>query len=199
MQDVYGAYQCHVIAWECRTCGQYHTSDDTVITEVLAGDRPAQAGEEGRVFITCLHAFTMPFVRFDLGDMVKLPARPAACPVRFGQLERVVGRYRDYLPLPDGTVVAPTALTLALFDLAGLGWFQVIQEELDQVRVLYEPLSGAPSDLEARVVGRVRRVLPESVRIATRAVDSFTLTPGGKLRIVQPLASAGAGPVKTPA
>ena len=194
VQDVDGTYQCHLVAWECGMCGRYHTSDDTVITEVLAGDRPAEPGEEGRMFITCLHSFTMPFLRFDLGDIVKLPARPAGCPVRFGQLESVVGRYRDYLPLPDGTAVAPTALTVALRDLAGLGWFQVIQEELDRVRILYEPLPDAPSDLEAQIVGRVRRVLPESVRIVTRAVDSFTLTPGGKLRVVQALPSAHAAP-----
>ena len=124
VQDIYGTHECPLVAWECRMCGRYHTSDDTAITEVLAGDRPAAPGEEGTMFLTCLHSFTMPFLRFDLGDIVKRPARPAPCPVRFGQLERVVGRQRDYLPLPDGTVVAPTALAVGLRDLPGLGWFR---------------------------------------------------------------------------
>ena len=39
--DVYGSHEFRTIAWECRATGEYHTSDDSLVVEVVTDGRPA--------------------------------------------------------------------------------------------------------------------------------------------------------------
>ena len=68
--DTYGSIEFHLLAWECRTTGEYHVCDDGLIIEVLRDGVPAVEGERGEVVGTDLHSFAMPLIRYKLGDVV---------------------------------------------------------------------------------------------------------------------------------
>ena len=184
--DAYGLHQCELAAWECPYCGLYHLCEDGVIVEILVGDRPAAPGEEGRAVITPLHSFTAPLLRFETGDLVRLPEQPRPCRIRFRQIERVVGRQRDFLPMPDGTWVSPLALATTIRKVKGLGWFQIQQPALNRVVVLYEALNGSDGYVSARILASLRPLFPGSIDLTTRATNSFEFTPGGKLQMIRP-------------
>ncbi len=190
----------NLIAWECPLCGVYHTCDDTVIVEVLREDgTPAAPGEEGRVIGTALESFAMPILRFDLGDLARRPTDPSPCRVRFGTIESILGRSTDSIALPDGRVFNSYRIVHALRKEAGIGRFQVVQEELDRVRVDYETLPGAAVDLGRTIEERCREQFPPEVTVYASRVDEIQPGPGGKLQLIRSLYTArqdGTGPAK---
>jgi phenylacetate-CoA ligase len=189
--DAYGLQQCELAAWDCPYCGLYHLSEDSVIVEVLVGDRPAQPGEEGRAVYTPLHSLTAPLLRFETGDLVRLPKRPRPCRIRFRQVESFVGRRRSYLPTPENTWISPIALTNAIRKVSGLGWFQIQQPALDRVVVLYEALRGSNGEVKGRIPETLQSFFPPSMDLTAQAANSFEFTPGGKLQTVQPFRAQG--------
>ena len=184
--DAYGLHQCELAAWECLYCGLYHLCEDGVIVEVLVGDRPALPGEEGRAVITPLHSFTAPLLRFETGDLVRLPEEPRPCRIRFRQIESIVGRQRNFLPMPNGSLFPPLVLTTAMRKVDGLEWFQVRQEALDRIIVLFEPLRDDDGDLADGTLQTLRPLVPPDVRLDARRTNYFEFTPGGKLKMIRP-------------
>ena len=178
--DYYGAHEVNLLAWECRHCGQYHTVDDSVVIEVLRDGCPVKPGEEGEIFVTALHSFAMPLIRYELGDVVRRPAQPRPCRIGFGCLEQVAGRKVEFLPLPSGAHVNPYAVAYALDQLGGLETFQVVQQALDRVEVRFVPGPRAGADLGQRILAGARSLFPPEVALAARAVSEIPPGPSGK-------------------
>jgi len=113
--DIYGAHEFNMIAWSCLTCGSYHTVDDSVYLEVLKDGCPAAPGEEGEVVVTGLHSFAMPFIRFDTGDIARVPeVRRTFCRISFGAVESLEGRACESITLSNGSVINPARLFRAV-------------------------------------------------------------------------------------
>jgi phenylacetate-CoA ligase len=90
----YGSHELNLIAWECRETGELHVCDDSVVIEVLKDGRPAQPGEAGEVVGTSLHSFTMPFIRYRLGDIATRGGDTCACGLPFSTM-RPLRRARE--------------------------------------------------------------------------------------------------------
>ena len=192
--DFYGTSECNLVAWECRRCGLYHTSDDSVIVELVREDgRHAEPGEEGEVVLTTLHSHAMPFLRFRLGDLAT-PAGSslAPCPIRFGALERIEGRVTDYIRLPGGINVGPFRVMDALDELEGLRRWQLVQRTPSRIEVLFEPLPGIAENGVASAIAKACAALfPPVASIEIRAVRFVDDAAGGtKLRFIRALDSA---------
>jgi phenylacetate-CoA ligase len=178
--DFYGAHEVNLIAWECRRCGQYHTVDDSLVVEVLRDGRPVAPGEEGEIYVTALHSFAMPLLRYQLGDLVRRPAHPRPCRIGFGCLEQVSGRKVDFLPLASGAYVNPYAVAYALDQLGGLETFQVVQHTLDRVEVRFVPGPQAAAELRGQILSSVRPLFPPEVALEVQAVAEIPPGPSGK-------------------
>jgi phenylacetate-CoA ligase len=131
------------VAWECRRCGRYHTSDDSVIVEVVGKDGEAVApGQEGEVILTVLHSYAMPFLRLRLGDVARRPREPRRCAVSFGTLEHVEGRRMDYLRFPGGTTLAPFRLLLVIDEIEGVRRWELVQPTEARCELRFEARPG---------------------------------------------------------
>jgi phenylacetate-CoA ligase len=182
--DFYGTDEFDLLAWECRQCGQYHTCDDSAIIEIVADGRPAESGEEGRIFVTGLHSFAMPFLRLDLGDLARRPASVTACSIHFGSIEQPLGRTRDFLPLPGGGWLSPSRVELNLRDIPGLARYQVVQIALDRIIVYYEPLPEAPANLVRRIEEQCKEIFPPGLAVEI-CPASDSLSGSNKRRIIR--------------
>jgi phenylacetate-CoA ligase len=186
--DFYGTSECNLVAWECERCGLYHTSDDSVVVELLREDGcPAGPGEAGEVVITALHSYAMPFVRFRLGDVARRPREPRRCAIRFGALESIEGRVIDHIRTPGGAVIGPFRILDVIDDLAGIRRWQMVQVEPGRVEVRFEPAPGAASEDVARAIaGACHALFPSDVEIEPRATRFEDDEAGGaKLRFVR--------------
>ncbi|HEX2463310.1 MAG TPA: hypothetical protein VHR17_01720 [Thermoanaerobaculia bacterium] len=191
--DFYGTTECNLVAWECRHCGLYHTSDDSVIVELVREDgRDAAPGEDGEVVLTTLHSFAMPFLRFRLGDLARRPRETRRCAIHFAALERIEGRVTDYIRTPGGQRVGPFRIMDALDELPGVRRWQMVQRALNRVEVQFEPRPQADEGGVARaIVERCAELFPPEVEIEPRAIrfDDDGAAGGAKLRFVRAMES----------
>lgn len=101
--DIYSSREIGYMALQCPRHDHYHVQSESVLLEVLDERNEAcKPGEMGRVVITALHSFAMPFIRYEIGDYAIVGD---SCPCGRGlpTLERIVGRSRNLVTLPDGT------------------------------------------------------------------------------------------------
>jgi len=138
--NVYAATETGGIAAECHQHRGMHLFEDLVIPEVVDDDyRPVPPGQTGdRLLVTVLSSRTIPLIRYEMTDRVRLAARPCLCGLPFQLLDSIEGRADDVLDLPaaDGgrVRVHPVVFHQALDLLDAAGW-QIRQED-NQLRVL---------------------------------------------------------------
>jgi phenylacetate-CoA ligase len=182
--ETYGSHEFNVLAWECKDSGEYHVSDDSIVLEVLNGDRPAAVGERGEVVATSLYSWAMPFIRYRLGDVVTRGADVCVCGQPFSTISAIQGRMIDYFRLPDGRQVHPYEIVSLV--VRGAPWIQqyrLIQHQEDRVRL--EAVASQPpsSDDLTRLQERVGDLLGPRVEFAITLVPQISLEPNGKFRV----------------
>jgi phenylacetate-CoA ligase len=193
--DIYASDEAgSVIAWECPRCTGYHLSTDTVATELIVDGRPARPGEDAAVVITNLTARTMPFIRYDQGDVARVSDRSPVCGRGFPLLEEVRGRAADFIVLGSGRRLTPHPFFLVLDHALGVGQWQIVQEEVDRLRVAVTMPNGhTPVNLEA-----IRRAVGDLVEPGTavevEVVDRLERSSPTKLRSVISRLPAGRTP-----
>jgi len=167
--DVYGSHETVFIAMQMQVpeagenAPSYRVCEESVVIEVLRNESPVQSGETGEVVVTALQSFTMPFIRYRLGDHVTLGEAPGESAGAYTTLRSIDGRTLDRFNLPDGRKVLGYVLGEAVEE-SGLlvRRFQVVQERPEAFRiaiVLYEPPRGKLDGL----AGRLRHILGPSV------------------------------------
>lgn len=183
--DIYASEEAgSVIAWECPECEGYHLCTDTVVAELLKDGRAARPGEDAQVVVTNLSNFTMPLIRYDQGDVVRLSDREPVCGRGFPLIESVCGRAGDYVVLPSGRRLTPHPFFLVLDHAMGVGRWQVVQEALDRIVVRTTVGAGRDSaDVEGIRKG-LAGLVGDGVRIDVAVVESLRKSPLHKLRSV---------------
>jgi phenylacetate-CoA ligase len=177
--DTYGAQEAGHIAAQCGDCGEYHISAERCLVEILRDDgSPAVPGEIGRVIVTPLHSYAMPFIRYELGDLAEAGTATPSCGRGLPTLRRILGRYRNLFRFRDGTTVWPTP---APFHTSiAVKQFQVVQTDFDHIEIRYVPESAdQPIDLAA-LTQRVRSALRQPVNVTLRAVPTIPRSRNGK-------------------
>ncbi len=106
--DMYSSQEVGYIALQCPDHEHYHVQSENVLVEVLREDgTPCEAGEIGRIVVTALHNFATPIIRYRIGDFAEVGS-PCPCGRGLPVLNRVVGRQRNMLVLPNGDLRWPS-------------------------------------------------------------------------------------------
>jgi phenylacetate-CoA ligase len=186
--DFYASYEFGLIAWECRETGHLHTSDDTVIVEVLKDGRAAAPGERGELVGTNLLAFAMPFIRYKLGDMVTEGLEICRCGLPFSTILNVQGRMLDYFPLTGGRMIHPYEISLLFLDSASwMRQYQLTQEREDYIVMRLVPSSAPKPEELGRLVEAVMARVGPGVEFKVIFVPEIELEASGKFRVSRSL------------
>jgi len=187
--EVYGSHEFNLVASECKETGELHTCDDCMIVEVLKDGRPAATGERGEVVGTSLHSFAMPFIRYQLGDIVTKGFETCRCGQPFSTIRTVQGRMLDYFPLPGGRMMHPYEIT-GTHLLGAVSWirqYQLIQEQVDRV-ILWVVPNTTPTNQElVQLEESVKSLLGVGVEFRVILVSEIQLEPNGKFRVSRSL------------
>jgi phenylacetate-CoA ligase len=135
LTDSYSAAEIGIIALQCPQSTAYHVQSEHVLVEILnPTGRPCAPGESGRVVVTPLHNFAMPLIRYELGDFAEV-GPPCVCGRGLPVLTRILGRRRNMLRVPDGSMHWPS-LPAKLWDWASpIRQFQLVQTTLSAITV----------------------------------------------------------------
>lgn len=181
VRDTYSCYELGMIAWECPQGGTYHVCDDNVIIEIEGADDT----NTGELIGTNLHFTAMPTIRYQLGDVVTRGPERCACGSPFTTLSAIQGRMNDYFPMPDGRLIHPYQIGLAVWT-ASFAWmhqYQVIQERRDRVVMRIDARRNPTVDEIGALEKAVSAVFGPDVAFSTQLVDDINDEVNGKFRI----------------
>jgi phenylacetate-CoA ligase len=141
----------------------------------------------GYVLITRLDCYTMPLIRYYLGDIAQKPANPKPCPCgrHFSQLERIIGRDTDIVFTPSGKSMIVHFFTGILEFVPEIKQFRVIQREISSIEMEYIPDKNFSEEVLKKVEHEIHSHLGEPFPITFRKVSEIPATASGKPQIIQ--------------
>lgn len=191
--DVYAATETAGIASACRY-RKRHVYEDLLIVEAVdqAGAAVPPGTTGARILVSVLFSRTLPLIRYEMSDSIRLGGRGCPCGRSFTLLENVEGRLEDTLQLPgtQGTVtIHPNVFHRVLDQAAALGW-QVIQEP-GRLRIVLVGLTpGATTEgVRAAVAGALTAAGAVHLPLEVRVVEQVERTALGKAPFVRALAA----------
>ncbi len=141
--DRYGCREVYNIAHECADHQGLHVLAENNLVEFLDADgRPAAPGTIGRIVVTNLNNYAMPFIRYEVGDLGIPSPRACVCGRGLPLLDSVVGRTTDMITSPSGKLLHGEFFTHLFYKLNGIYQFRVVQETPADLCVQVVPAPG---------------------------------------------------------
>ncbi|MDD7921290.1 phenylacetate--CoA ligase family protein [Actinomycetospora callitridis] len=188
--DVYGATETSGIAAECGEHRGMHVFDDLVVLEVVDHEnRPVPAGQYGaKVLVSVLFSRTMPLIRYEMSDSVKLAVDgDCGCGRPYTLLEGIQGRLQETLRFvtPDGGTrdVQPVTFHHVMDTVTAAGW-QIVQRPAGLDVLLARPGDVDTSVLAASLSSALEAQGVVAPSVTVRAVDAVPHTALGKAPLI---------------
>jgi phenylacetate-CoA ligase len=179
--DQYGAQETGLLACECPWCGHFHVNAETVLVEILdPRGRSAAPGAVGRVVVTSLYNFAMPFIRYEIGDFAVAGPERLKCPIKLPTLGKIMGRFRNAFTLHDGRTIYPYVPVSRLRQFISFEQFQFVQTDPVSIEVRYIPLDRREGVDQDGLEACVRELIDPSFSVQAVAVDEIPRSPSGK-------------------
>jgi phenylacetate-CoA ligase len=185
--DTYGCTEGLMMAGQCEQ-GAYHIMTPHVCLELLDDeDRPVPPGRMGRVVVTRLDNFSMPLIRYALGDLAEAAdsATRCTCGRQFPILARVIGRETDVVKTPSGKQMIVHFFTGIMEHFHEIRQFRVIQRSPERIEMEYVPDAGFDQHVLTRVRDTIHTRLGEAFPIEFHEVSHIPASPSGKPEIVK--------------
>jgi phenylacetate-CoA ligase len=190
--DRYGlAEVAGYVAQQCELRQGLHLNNGLALVEVLKDGEVCGPGETGRIVVTNLHNYVMPFIRYDTGDLGTV-GDECPCGRAFPILARIRGRSANFV-LTKSLPVSLTLFVGALETLAirSIEQLQFIQTKIGELRLLLSPKLALTTGQVDEVSKWMNSVHP-LVKVVVETTDSFDLS-SEKHAIFKPLGSDNAG------
>jgi phenylacetate-CoA ligase len=179
IHDMYACTEIPDVACQCgEHCG-LHVTDENVFVEIDNEGDIAVPGEEGRVLLTSLIGFAMPFIRYDVGDSGKILDDDCSCG-RELTLLTPFGRKYEYFAHSDGSFTVLRDLQTVFEDLP-IEDFQIVQQDYDDIVIL---IVKRPAYVQAHtdfILKNITMGISSTARIRVEFVDSLPLDGFGKV------------------
>ncbi len=182
--DRYGLEEIGVVGVECAEHDGFHIHTESLILEITDDSYVSvQNGTEGRIVITDLFNYGMPFIRYDTGDRGSVSYEPCACGLRSPRLW-LKGRYSAYLPFPQRTIHHLE------FDGAMDGFmnyifqYQIAKKSDTEIIARIIPGPAFYAEVAERVQRSLGKLVGQDIRVDVEIVEVLPTTPRGKSRIV---------------
>jgi len=191
--DQFGCSEVDRTAWQCPEKTGYHMDVDSVITQFVDHEgNDVSSGERGEIVYTSLFNYSMPLIRYAVGDVGVPSDEKCPCGRSFPLMEVAEGRKDSLLLLPNGQLLSPRTFTVALgmFELYGqIEQFRVIQKEVDLFKICVKKKdSGVNEDvLRSELLMHIKRMLNSKlneVEFNVEFVEDLPLNKTGKHRAV---------------
>lgn len=178
--NFYGSREVSNLAGECKD-GLMHPFMFWNYQEVLdESNQPVKEGKEGRIVVTNLFNYSMPLIRYEIGDMAVLGPESCSCGNFLPTIERITGRVTDHFALRNGTTIHGEYFTHLFYLKDWVEKFQVIQEDYGTIRILLIPASEVIQADQEAIESKIKLVMGSEIKVIWEIVDDIQKTPSGK-------------------
>lgn len=181
--DFYGTREVGAIAGECQR-GLMHVLTFNNYVEILdSNNQSVKEGEEGRVVVTNLHNYSMPFIRYEIGDMAVLDSNECKCDNPLPTLWKITGRITDSFILENGTTIPAEYFIHLIGVVCNKGFirkFQVVQEAHKRLKIIAIPERIIEETEKRDIEDNIKLVMGQDCKIIWDFVDEIPKTKSGK-------------------
>jgi phenylacetate-CoA ligase len=154
----YSTWEVFDLAGECPQHIGHHISTENVIVEIIdeAGN-PVPANVEGRILLTNLHNYAMPFIRYDIGDTGAIS--DICCPCGRDSLPLLVnlrGRADAVILTRSGKQIPGRSIPQRFLAKLGVDQYQIIQESYEDVVVKIVLDKDCPEQTKSQVIQQIK-------------------------------------------
>lgn len=179
--DSYGHMERAIAISEC-PAGGMHINPEYGVLEPIEIQK--QNGVKlAKVIGTSLHNYSMPLLRYEVGDLVELEEeKRCACGREMPLVRRINGRQEDVIIRPDGGIV--TTLFIVFNVIPDLEFGQIIQESIDEIVVKITKNDNFTKDKEEILLNYIRKFTGNDMKIYVDYVpkDSLITNNGNKFK-----------------
>lgn len=180
----YGSEEFGTLAFECKQHTGYHIIADHAVIEIIKDHQNIDSSKMGEVVVTGLNNFTMPLIRYKLGDIAILSNEKCLCGRGLPLIKQIVGRDDDFIILPSGKKISPRMIN-AIENIPGVMSYRTIQEA--RGRILVKLVKG--KDFGQNTVNEVQNqiklgCLGEEIEVKVEIVKEIQRASRGKIRAI---------------
>lgn len=183
ISDQYGSREVGPVACECAH-GNLHVFSLNNKLEILNDDiTPTPPGQVGHIYITNLHNYSMPLIRYRIGDTA-VPKQIISCPCgrNWPVIEKITGRISDHFRTADGKIIHGEYFTHLFYQKPGIKQFQVLQKAHDRITVYIVPDQDVNDSDIQEIENKIKLVMAESCDVNFQFVDNIPRNASGKYR-----------------
>jgi phenylacetate-CoA ligase len=182
--DHYGSMEFGTFAWECQEHNGYHMDIESLVVEFVKNGENASPEEKGDIVVTGLFNFTMPLIRYAIGDAGSYCLEQCSCGRGLPLMKIIEGRVDDFLVLPSGTVISPRNINF-LENVKGILEYRIIQKKLDTILIQITKGPEFSENTISQTKDEIRNgCLNEDITIDVEIVDKISRDKSGKTRAV---------------
>jgi phenylacetate-CoA ligase len=132
----YGSREVGDIACNCEKSIGLHLISDIHYLEIVDDEgRELKAGKSGNIIITLLTNYTMPLIRYKIGDRGVLSEKNSLCRHGLPFLEKIEGRIVGHFKNKFGDIISGGFFFTILLSCKNIKQFQIIQEAIDYISI----------------------------------------------------------------
>lgn len=169
---------------ECEK-GSLHISPEYGIIELI-DTRFDQNEHLKEILVTGLKNYSMPFIRYKIGDLIEPADEKYNCPCNrpFPIVKNIIGRIDESLKLPDGRVISAASLSLAFQNLTHIKMAQILQPSSEEIIVRIVVTEGFNKEEKKYLGNEIKSRLGYDVNIKITIVDKLQKTKAGKTQFI---------------
>jgi phenylacetate-CoA ligase len=179
----YGCREVSTIAAECEQHRGLHVNAEHVFVEIVPD--PAVSAPAGRVVVTDLLNYSMPLIRYQIGDVAHWLGSECPCGRGLPLLSEIEGRLTDFLVLADGTHLSGVALLTWVFaSLPQVRQVQFVQQSAERILLRLIPGNGYTAETKELIRQKMTPYLRGLATMEFEEVANISSEASGKHRFV---------------
>lgn len=186
--DTYGSNEGLMIAAQKDLEYMYILSPHVFIEIVDDEHKPVKDGEMGHILVTRLDGFSMPLIRYKLGDLgILLPKEqyPKKRAYNYPLLQQIIGRETDVIKLPSGKKLVVHSFTGIFEYIPEIKQFQVIQEKTEKITIKFIKADNFKEQVLALATKELQKYIQDPTFIIEyKEVNEILPTKSGKPQII---------------
>lgn len=175
----YGSRETSALACSCSCNEGLHQNIFTRFIEILNKNlNPVKEGEIGDVYVTTLDNYSMPLIRYKIGDAARATFKTCSCGRGMPLIKEIRGREVNMFKRKDGALIDGEFFTHLLYFRDKVIQFKVIQQDYDAIQFLIVGTLKESERLEIET--KVRKAMGQDCNISWNFVKEIPLLSNGK-------------------
>lgn len=183
--NLYGSREVSLIGISCKNSNKIHINMYQKYVEIVDKNfKTLNEHEKGEIIITNLINYSMPLIRYKIGDMGALNYNQCVCGRGLIRLENVYGRTVDIFKNEKSELIDGEFFTHLFYFLDNVKKFQIVQEKINLININIVTLNKnrLEQSIEEELINKIKKVMGLNCEVIFNYVNDIESSPSGKLR-----------------